>query len=185
MNNLDGLKVGGVFTWEHIRDGKTIGKGEMSNIVTNEGLTYLINSALGAIVGGAPTPFTAMYVGLTTANRSFVAGDTGATINATGQEFEIYDEAARPSWDVQALATTGSILVNNTGAEATFTVGDLSGSGGSQIIYGAFITSSSTKSGSGDASSTLLCGKNFASTRTLFTSDVFKVGYSFSNENKV
>ena len=185
MTNFDGLRVGGIFTWEHIRDGETIDKGEMKQIVVNEGLTYLINAALGAIVGGAPVPFTNLYIGLTTANRSFVAGDTGAGINATGQEFETYDETARPAWAVQTLATTSSIQVDNTGAEAVFTVGDLSGSGGSQIIYGAFITSSSTKSGSGDASSTLLCGKNFSSPRTLYTSDVFKVGYAFSNENKV
>ena len=185
MKNIDGLKVGGIFTWEHIRNGKTIGNGKMPQIVVNEGLTYLINAALGTIVGGAPVPFTNLYIGLTTANRNFVAGDTGATIHATGQEFEIYNESARPAWDVQALASVGNIQVNNTGAEAVFTVGDLSGSGGSQIIYGAFITSSSTKSGSSDASATMLCGKNFDSTRTLFTNDIFKVGYAFSNENKV
>ena len=183
MNNSienAGVKVGGVFTFQHIRDGKVIWEEQQHNLVVNQGLVYMINAALGAIVGGAPTPFTNLYIGLARANRSWTATDIASTIHSVSTEMELYDEAARPAWALQALATTGSIQVTNTGAEATYTISDLTSLGGSADIYGAFIISASAKNGGSDAAATLLCGSNFTAPRTLYQADVFKVGYTFS-----
>jgi len=70
-------KVGGYFTFEAIRDGKTLWVEKSDNIVCNEGLDYLLNVA----VDGA-TQKLSWYVGLFSGNYTPIAGVTAATISS-------------------------------------------------------------------------------------------------------
>jgi len=171
------LKLGGEFRFQQIRDGEVVDEGLAANLFVNEGLVYALNSAFADFVGGAPTPIGNFYIGLAQANRTWQASDSSATIHTVSTEFELYDEATRGQWAPQQLAIPGTIELSDSGAEATFTIGDLSGVGGQATIYGAFLISSNTKDGSSDSGSTLVAGSNFTSPRVVFQSDVFKIGY--------
>jgi len=146
-------------------------------MLVNEGLVYAVNSSLCVSVGGAPAPITQFYLFLSTANRNWAASDTAANIHDDSQEFETYDEASRPSWSPQALAEAGDISLDNTGDEALYTIGDVSGlPGGKVVIYGAGIISVSAKNGTSDATATLIAGGNFPNPRELFSNDKLSVG---------
>ena len=45
-------KVGGVFTFQHVRGGKVIDEWTSNNIIVNQGLNYILDAALS---GGAVT----------------------------------------------------------------------------------------------------------------------------------
>jgi len=177
MDNLqEKLKLSGTFYFKHIRNGKIIDEGTFKNKFMNEGLVYALNSAFGVPVGGAPSPVANWYIGLSTANRTWLAGDSAETIGGSGgvaAELEDYDEATRQAWLPQALALTSSIELDSTGAEATFTINAASS------VYGAFIIDNNDKSGVTDAASNILvAGSNFTNApRSLEDEDVFKVGY--------
>lgn len=145
-------------------------------MIVKEGLVYALNSSFGVSVGGAPTPKTQFYLFLSTANRNWSENDIAETINTVADEFELYDEATRPEWDPQALALPASINLDSSGAEATYTIGDLTALGGSVTIYGAGIISASAKDGSSDDTATLVAGSRFATPRVLLEDDVFNVG---------
>lgn len=182
------LAIGGEFYFVHERDGKVLEDTRNNpdkNIFVDEGLVYALNAAFGVSVGGAPTPYSNFYIGLSTANRTWQSTDTAVDVNTVAAEFQLYDEAARPGWLPQALANTTAIELNDSGAEATYTVSDLSGIGGVANVYGGFLISSAAKDGSQDATATLVAGANFASVRQLYQADVFKVGYVLKAENKV
>lgn len=186
MKQLEQMNIGGIFYLDHYRDNKLIGSSETKNLFVNEGLVYALNSAFGVSVGGAPSPVSVWYMGLSTANRTWVAGDTAATVHATSSEFELYDEAARPAWNPQALALTSSITLDDSGAEAEFTIGDLTGLGGSANIYGGFLISTAAKTGANDATAILAAGSNFNNApRVVYENDVLKVGYILATEDKV
>ena len=72
--NEKNLKIGGVFTYSHIRDGKIIDTWEEPNIVVNEGLDYTLDSAFSA-----GTPITAWYLGLFKNNYTPQATDVALT----------------------------------------------------------------------------------------------------------
>jgi len=180
--------LGGEFYLIHERNGKVLMDTRDNpdhNIFVNEGLVYALNSAFGVSVGGAPSPYSNFYIGLSTANRTWQATDVAVDVHTVAAEFELYDESARPGWAPQALANVSAIELNDAGAEATYTISDLSGIGGTANVYGGFLISAAAKDGSQDATATLVAGANFASVRQLYQGDVFKVGYVLKAENKV
>jgi len=171
------LAIGGEFYFEHYRNGKLIDSGKSHNLFVNEGLKYALNASFGVPVGGAPSQIANMYIGLSTANRNWAAGDIADTIHTVGLEFEDYDELVRQEWLPQALATTSSLTLTNSGAEATFTIS------ADDTIYGAFIIDNNVKEGTSDTTSSILvAGSNFTAARVLYIDDVFKVGYSLTVE---
>lgn len=184
------ITKGGYFPIEHYRDGKLIYKGEFKNRFINEGAAYVLNASLTGSLGGAPSPLSNIYMGLGLANRVWtgdeIADDVstpGAGVHSVAQEFETYDEASRPEWVPNALATPATLEVSDAGSECVFTIGDVSGlPGGNAVIYSSFIMSTNTKNGSGDnASAILIAGTNFSDMgqepRIVYTGDVLRVGY--------
>jgi len=174
------LNLKGKFYFKHYREGKLICEESFDNLFMNESLVYALNSAFGVSVGGAPTPYSNLYIGLSQENRTWQATDAAATVNTVANEMQIYSPATRPAWAPVALSDIGSIMLSSSGAEALFTIGDLSGTGGQTTVYGAFLISSNTKDGSGDALATLIAGNNFGASRILFSNDEFRVGYTLT-----
>lgn len=146
-------------TWEfkcYGPDGELKWVDGFSNLVTTEGKNDLLSKYLK---GSAYT--AAWYVGLKGAG-SAVAGDTAAS-HAGWSELTAYSESVRQTLTLGAVVA-GS--VDNSGSPAVFSVN------GAMSLSGAFLSSSSTKSGTDGV---LYAAGDFASARTLASGDVVSV----------
>jgi len=125
------------------------------NLVTNEGLDYI----LGVVFSDVAQDLT-HYIGLTTA--STIAGDS----MASG-----LDEFTGYTGDRQAWTEGGvsSQSINNTGSEASFPITS------AETVVGAFMTDDAT-----GTAGTLICGVDFAASRTVANGDTLSVGYTLS-----
>lgn len=157
------LSFGGMFTVEHIRKGKLIDYEECKNLCVDEGL----NSLLNVMFNGA-TQITTWYIGLFEGNYTPVAGVTAATIAAAATESTAYDESVRQTY-VEAAASAKSIT--NSANKATFTMN------ATKTIYGAFLVSSSTKSGT---SGTLFSAARFGASKSVADDDQLLITYTFT-----
>jgi hypothetical protein len=165
MENVE-YKVGGVFRFEHIRDGKVIDSWDTSNIVVNQGLNYILDAALsnGVII---PT----WYIGLFKNNYTPIATDVKATFTGSGVANEAtteYSETIRPTW-VDAGAASQSI--SNSASPAVFTFAS------AVTIYGALMTSTNTK---GDTAGTLLAAAKFTTSKVMAIADQLNISYIIS-----
>jgi hypothetical protein len=121
------------------------------NVVTTEGLTYLLGSGLD----GA-TQITSWYLALFEGNVTPGAGVTGATFAAACTEFTDYDEANR------VLMIPGAVTasLSNTADRAVFT---MSAGVSNQTIYGSGLLQSSVKAG---VTGKCFSAARYATTRT-------------------
>lgn len=160
------LKLGGVFSFEHVRDGKVIDKWEQDNIVVDEGLSY----TLGVAFDGATSALANWYIGLFKGNYTPVNTDTGANIAANSTESTTeYSEAGRVAW-VEAGVSANAI--GNAASVAVFTF-----TAPSTPIYGALLISDSTKGGT---AGTLAAASRFSALRTMLASDKLNVTYTLT-----
>ena len=159
----DGLVIGGTFYGQHVRDGQVIDEWEDKNLVVNEGL----NSILGVMFNGA-TQITTWYLGLFEGNYTPVATVTAATITAASTESTAYDETTRVEY-VEAAPASQSIT--NAASRATFTFN------ATKTIYGAFLVSNSTKSGT---TGTLFSAARFATSKAVVATDTLLLTYVFN-----
>jgi hypothetical protein len=162
--NEQTLKIGGIFSYEHVRDGEVIDTWKEPNLVVDQGLTYILDTALS---GG--TQLNNWYIGIFKNNYTPVAADTAATFPGVGAALEAiseYSEAARPSW-VEAGVTAKTIT--NTASPAVFTFAS------GVTIYGAFLVNTSTKGGT---TGTLAAASKFSSSRVMLTGDKLNVTYT-------
>lgn len=157
------LRVGGKFIVEHVRNGEVIDVCETPNLVVNEGLNALLD-----IMFHGSTQITTWYVGLFEGNYTPVAGVTAATITANSTECTAYDEATRVAYDEAAAASQS---ITNSASKATFTFN------ATKTIYGAFLVSNSTKSGT---SGTLFCATRFATSKAVVDDDQLLVTYTLN-----
>lgn len=166
--NDESVLAGGVFTFEAIRNGKTLWVETQSNIVTDEGLNYFLNSAL---TGG--TQKTNWYIGLFSNNYTPVASVTAATVSAASGETSAYDEATRVAY---TGATSAAQVVTNSANRATFSI-NVDGTN----LYGGFLVTEALKAGV-DAGGTeeLLAITQFGSLKTLDDGDQLLVTYTVS-----
>jgi|ERR1035437_3202931 hypothetical protein len=129
------LKVFDNFVVENFRDGKSIWKIQGPNILTNEGLNFILQTFFGQGI-------TTLYVGLIdlTSFTAVSLNDTAAQINGTNgwKENASYSNTTRQTY---FAGTAINKSINNTAAKANFT---MTGSG---TIHGAFVCSSNVKSG--------------------------------------
>jgi len=166
MDNQIKLAVGGTFTFEAVRDGKTLWVETIDNIVTNEGLDYILDTVVNATAQKA-----SWYVGLFTNNYTPVATVTAATIAAASGESVAYNEATRVGY-VGAAAAGQS--VTNTANRSTFTINI-----NSTTIYGGFLCSEALKAGvNAGATDVLLAATQFGSAKTLDSGDQLLVTYA-------
>ena len=159
----EAMRLGGVFKFEHVRDGKVIDVWEDHNLVVTEGL----NSILDVVLHGS-SQITTWYVGLFEGNYTPVAGLTAATVTSASTESTAYDETTRVQY-VEAAASAGS--TTNSASKATFTIN------ATKTMYGAFLISENTKSGT---SGTLLACTKFATARSVVSADQLLVTYTFT-----
>jgi len=135
---------------------------EFENIVVNEGLNHLLDSTLAG-----QTQITSWYVGLKGSGTPAAADTMGS--HSTWSEDQNYSESARPTWTPNGAASGQS--VSNSAAKATFSIN------ATTTIYGAFLTSSSTKGGT---SGKLYAAGNFASSKSLSAGDQLLVTATFT-----
>lgn len=156
------LLMGGKFHGQIVRDGRVIDEWEDTNLVVNEGLNHILNT-----VFHAGTPVTTWYLGLFEGNYTPAATVTAATISSASTECTAYDEATRQEY-VEAAASSQSIT--NAASKATFTIN------ATKTIYGAFLISNSTKSGT---SGTLMSAARFGSAKAVADDDQLLLTYTF------
>lgn len=162
LESGSGVKAGGYFTVEHVRDGKVIHREDSKNIVVDEGLTYILDVALS----NAPQSST-FYIGIFSNNYTPVAGDTAASNGMTEITTQV-DETARPTW---TDAGVSSKSLTNSAYPAVFTANT------TVSAYGAFLISDSTMGG---ASGKLIAASKFASVRNLVNTDTLNVTYTLT-----
>lgn len=157
------LQLGGVFECELVRDGEVIDRWSTHNLVTNEGLNHVLD-----VIFHASTQVSTWYIGLFEGNYTPVATVTAASITADSTESTAYDETTRQAY-VEAAASSQSIT--NSASKATFTIN------ATKTIYGAFLVSNSTKSGT---TGTLMSAARFGSSKSVVDNDQLLVTYTFT-----
>lgn len=139
---------------------------EDHNLVTTEGLNYILNVVIGATAKPA-----AWYVALFSGATAPAAGWTAASFAGVAAEIvsttEGFSGANRPTY-VPGVAAGG--IVSNTASRASFTIATAS----SLNVRGAAILSSQTR---GSTSGVLLSAATFATPRVFANGDIFDCEY--------
>ena len=153
----------------HDKDGNLKWEAQSKNLVVNAGLAYMAGSALTSV-----TQITTWYLGLYGAGASNTpaAGDTMSS-HAGWTEVVPYSNATRVAATFVTATTANPSVVTNSASPASFTINATS------TVGGAFLTSSSTKSGT---TGTLFSAADFSSPgdRSVVSGDVLSVTYTFS-----
>ena len=162
----DKSKFGGTFTFEHIRNGKVIDTWQEDNIVVDEGLNYILDSALSGAAAN-----TTHYVGLFKNNYTPISTNVMSTFPGAGVANEAnteYNEATRPTWTEAGVSAK---TITNSASPAAFTFNT------SVTIYGAFLASNSTKAGT---SGNLISAAKFSASRSMLNLDILNITYTLS-----
>lgn len=157
------LYVGGKYLGTILRNGKIIDEFEDDNLVVNEGL----NNMLDVIFRGG-TQTNPWYLGLFEGNYTPVATVTAATITAASTECVAYASATRVIYNEDAAA---SQITTNATNRASFVFN------ATKTIYGAFLVSSSTKSGTGGV---LFSAARFSTAKNVDSGDELLLTYQFT-----
>ena len=163
------VSVGGVFTVEcYDAAGQLKWKDEFHNLVVKEGLKDMNDKYF---TGSGYT--AAWYIGLidNSPTPSLSANDTSSS-HAGWTEFTGYSQANRPTLSFSA-STTADPSVISTASAAAFSITSTA------TIYGAFVISNNTKSGT---SGVLFSEGAFSATRSVVNGDTLNVSYSLSND---
>ena len=152
--------TGVTYTVDHIRNGRVIDSFSADNIVPDQGAVYLLSAA---IAGGVAV--SAWYIGLFEGNYTPVATDTAALFPGVNYASEslAYVETLRQAWSRDAIVAG---TVANLVSPALFTMN------ATKSIYGAFLTSTSTKGGT---TGTLLSAVRFPSPKNVVATDTLRV----------
>lgn len=157
------LGLNGKWVVEHVRDGQVIGNYDFPNGITDAGMNALLNCMFDS---GSQT--TTWYIGLID-NASFSALAAGDLMNSHAGWIELvaYSESVRQTWtagSASARAITNSSTVN-------FSIN------ATKTVYGIFVVSDSTKSGT---TGTLWSTAAFGSTVSVQSGDSLRVTYTVS-----
>ena len=157
------MRVGGIWSVDHIRDNRIIDHEDVPNMVVDEGLDSLLN-----VYMHGDTQITTWYIGIFEGNYTPVSTVTAATITSASTECTAYDETTRQEF-VEAAASSQSIT--NSASVATFTFN------ATKTIYGAFLVSASAKSAT---SGTLFSAARFAASKSVVSTDQLNLTYTFT-----
>lgn len=131
------LRIPDNFIIENFRNGKSVWKIQGPNIITNEGLNFILQTFFGQ-------GLTTLYVGLIklAAFSAVALTDTAAQINGTnGWDEDVnYSNTTRQTY-FAGTATAQSI--DNSSAKTSFTMN------ATGTVHGAFVCSSNVKNGVG------------------------------------
>ncbi len=132
------------------------------NLVVTEGLNALLDNTFNAAAGSV-----SWYVGLK-GTGTVAAGDTMSS-HSGWSDIVPYSNASRPAWTKNGAASSGQ--TSNSSSKATFNIN------GSSTVYGAFLTSDNTKSGTSGA---LYGAGDFSSSRAVVSGDTLNVQIDLS-----
>lgn len=158
-------RASGIYLFEcYDKDGNLKWEDQAENLVVTTGLQFMANSL------DAVTTIATWYIGLKD-NGVPAAANTMATGTRAWAENTTYSDAARPIANFAAATPASPSVVTNSANKASFSIN------GSTTIYGAFLTSDSTKGGT---TGTLFSAGDFATPRTVANGDTLQVTYQFS-----
>jgi hypothetical protein len=158
-------KIGGVFNIEvYDKYGNLKIKKNFNNSWTNEGMSWLMNRSFKSIKASD----LSYYIGLINSSGTITASDVMASHSGWTENIN-YDEITRPAWNQDDPVESGGVIsaVNSTKRSFTINVD-------SQSVYGAFLSSDNSKSGT---SGKLLAEGALDSQIDLNDDDVIKIGY--------
>lgn len=139
------------------------------NLVTIEGLNYMLNSSLRA-----QAPETAWFLALFSGNVAPQASWTAANFVANATEIvsanQGYSEPTRRPWTAPAAANGN---VTNAASKASFTIAATA----TLTVQGGALLSNSAKGGAGGV---LMSASKFATARNLENGDIFNLGYALT-----
>jgi hypothetical protein len=159
-------RLGGIFTYQHVRDGQVIDTWQEPNLVVDQGLNYALDAAFS---GGAAV--STWYIGVFKNNYTPIAGNVASSFAGVGVANEAtseYDESVRQTWTEAGVSAK---TVSNTASPAVFTFNT------TVSIYGAFLISVSTKGG---LTGTLGAAAKFSAVRNMLSGDKLNVTYTLT-----
>ncbi len=140
-----------------------------SNLIVNEGLTHLLNVALGT----TPKPagyFLALFSGATAPAANWTAANFASVASEIVSLTEGYTSATRPVWT--PVNTSGN-SIDNMASVASVTIA----TAGTLNVTGAALLTNSTKGGT---TGVLVSATKYAAARTFQNGDVYNIGYRLS-----
>lgn len=153
----DGFKIGGIFTVEcKGKEGKIKWTENFENIFVSEGIDYVLG-----VLAKNETRSDPLYIGLYTNSGG---PQDSWTLSVGMTEFTDYTGDRKEFVDG---AISGTYTISNSTNQATFSVT------GSGTVYGAFMCTVDT-----GTTGTMLCAGDFASPKSLASSDTLKVTYT-------
>lgn len=162
-------QVGGIFYFEHRRQGKTIGSWETPNLVPTAGLNHTLDTTLGS---GTPTTVGTWYIGVYSNTYTPQADDVYTHIGTRFTEITTaYDEATRETYVPDGASASG--LVTNSTSRATFTFNS------SVNVSGAIFVSSNIKGDNAASAAVLLAASAHSPARAMISGDELLVKYEF------
>jgi hypothetical protein len=132
-----------------------------NNLVTNEGLDYILKAALGETAG-----ISNWYLAPFSGDVTVLATWTAAGFTAAATEWTDYDESARQLCAFDNVASQGA---DSFSSKSSFT-----SSSDSQTVRGVALISASAKSAT---SGTLLAASRLSSDKGLDTGEILDIGY--------
>lgn len=157
------LQVHGHYHGQIVRGGIIVDEFDCPNLCVDEGLNSLLN-----VYFDAATQINAWYMGLFEGNYTPVAGVTAATIASAATETTAYNETTRPAFSPAAASAKA---ITNSASVGTFTFN------ATKTIYGAFLISDNTKSGT---SGTLFSAAKFSAAKSVVSGDQLLLTYTFN-----
>lgn len=152
--------------FERINGGEWV---KSQNLVTDEGLTHLLNVALG----NTPKPngyFITLFGASATPQASWNAQNFSATASEIVSMSEGYASATRPKWTAQNTSTNS---IDNMQSAARFEIKTDS----TLTVQGAALLTSSTKGGTDGV---LVSAIKFNAPRVFQNGDTYELGYRIS-----
>lgn len=169
IENIEKLKIGGVFSFELRREGKIIDAWKEFNLVPTAGLNHFND-----VVLGNASAISNWYIGLYSNAYTPQADDLYVHIGTRFTEINAeYDEVTRPSWVKDGVSAAG--LMSNSASRAVFTFNQ------SAVVNGGLFVSVNTK---GDGTSGMLLASSLHSpARNVVAGDELLVRYNFQQSS--
>lgn len=139
------------------------------NLVVNEGLTHLLNVALGSTAKPAGY-YLALFSGATAPAANWTAANFASVASEIVSMTEGYTNATRPSW---TPANTLTNSIDNFASVASLTIATAA----TLNVTGAAMLTNSVRGGT---TGTLISASKYAAARTFQNGDVYEVGYRLS-----
>lgn len=145
------------------------------NIITNEGLAYDLDVAVGAA-----TQITAWYLALSETNTTPLATHTYASPGYTEANASDLDEATRPAWTAGSVSGTTTASIDNTASPATFTGDQTFTAYGCGLVGGGTAATTLADTAGGG---TLRASGLFSAGRAMDVDVQLEVDYTFTHTN--